>query len=667
MFATRNLILWVVALASANLPAAYAATAPLATKSGIGTPLETARAALRTRQYGAAVERLRTLATGGDAEAQFLLGEVLYSGTGVAVDLKAAQEWLQKAAQQNHAAAAYVLAAVLTRQGPAATSSANEWLQRSANLGYIRAVEALRDKRPLLAPERAASSDVALTNALALYAARQNDAALLESLGKVAVTATDQFGRGTLATASFAGAADSVAWLLNHGASAQQADSFGVTSLMLAAALDDSKGVNVIVAQLLQHGAAVTAVDKEKRSAMIYAARLDRAQTIKRLAAAGIALDATDSHGYTALDVALVAAADAAAAELRKLGVRQSPTVTARSVHGKFDPAHPGAAYVGWPLAALAIARDDTEELKSQLTAGTSVNVRTPQGDSLLHVALHAQAMGAMELLLARGADPLAADRRGRSVLGLSTARKNPAMLQLLLTAGVAADSHAASEATPLLQAVASENVASVSALLDAKARVNAATESGETPLMLAAALGNVAMLEVLLENGADVRLRNRNGQSALWVGARAGNVAAVQRLISARADSDLPDLQGRTPLMMAAGAGHTKVVEALLRGNARLDTAAADGDTALHLAAAAGRLDVVPLLMKSPATTDKQNRHGDTALIAASRQGYAEVCRELLKAGASAGLRNKSRATAADVARERGFASLAGEIEKRS
>ena len=52
------------------------------------------------------VARLRQQAEDGDAEAQFKLGRILYSGMGVEADRPAAREWWQKAAANGHPGAA---------------------------------------------------------------------------------------------------------------------------------------------------------------------------------------------------------------------------------------------------------------------------------------------------------------------------------------------------------------------------------------------------------------------------------------------------------------------------------------------------------------------------------------------------------------------------------
>jgi len=638
---------------------AVAATRPAAKAATAADAVEPARAALRLRQLPAAVARLTALAGSGNAEAQYLLGLVYLNGVGTAIDTTLAREWLQRAAQQDHPAAAFVLAALLSRSPPIAGTTANDWLQRSAKLGYVRATEALRDPRPLLAAERA-TGDARAASDLALYAVRHGDLALLDTLGTAAVAARDEFGRSTLAIAAENSAASVVQWLLAHGANAQAADSFGVTPVMLAATLPDP----AVLTQLLAAGATSSDVDQEQRTALFYAARLDRAAAIRLLARDGARVDSVNSHGYNALDVAVVAGADAAAAELRALGAQQSVSRAPRSVAGKFDRNKPGSIYRDWPIVALAAARDDSDELRKLVAAGADANTRTPQGDTLLHVALHAGALRSLGVLLTLGADPLAEDRRGRSTLGLSAAQADGAALKLLLFSKVDVNRHANREDAPLVIAVRAGLIDNVRLLLDTGAKANVADANRRSALSLAATQSDPQLLTLLLQHRVDVLQRDGAGRSALWHAARAGQPAAAQALLGAHADPEAADKEGHTPLIAAALSGNLATAEVLLQASVRVDAATSGGDTALLVAAAAGRTDIVQALLRASARSNLQNRYGDTALIAASRIGSIAICRALLKAGANPALRNKDRATAADLARERGFAAVANEID---
>ena len=57
-------------------------------------------------------------------------------------------------------------------------------------------------------------------------------------------------------------------------------------------------------------------------------------------------------------------------------------------------------------------------------------------------------------LLLMHGANAAAADHAGHTALWLAATRNDRAVIKALLDAGVAADTHAAAEQTPLLAAV---------------------------------------------------------------------------------------------------------------------------------------------------------------------------------------------------------------------
>ena len=179
---------------------------------------------------------------------------------------------------------------------------------------------------------------------------------------------------------------------------------------------------------LLQHGADPQAADAEQRTALFYAARANRAGQRQGAAARRRAArcDAT-ARGYNALDAALVVGAEAGRrASCARLGLHANRvTVDPARQSGKFDPAHPGDIYRGWPPLALAVARNDTPSVQQLLAAGGDANLRLPQGDPLLQVAADAHAVQSLQLLLARGADAAAADHSGHTALWLAATRND--------------------------------------------------------------------------------------------------------------------------------------------------------------------------------------------------------------------------------------------------
>src|SRR3984893_10125221 len=106
-------------------------------------PLEPARAALRTLQFNKAIELLSTAGNTGNADAQYLLALMYLNGVGILPDRKRGRALLQTAAEHGQAAAAYVLAGEFALDPDAPPELAHQWLERSAKLGYVRAVEAV--------------------------------------------------------------------------------------------------------------------------------------------------------------------------------------------------------------------------------------------------------------------------------------------------------------------------------------------------------------------------------------------------------------------------------------------------------------------------------------------------------------------------------------------
>jgi TPR repeat protein len=69
--------------------------------------------AYRAGDYGAAMEAWKSLAEGGQAEAQYNVGLLYYHGHGVDQDREATVLWYRKAAEQGYRRAQYELAAML--------------------------------------------------------------------------------------------------------------------------------------------------------------------------------------------------------------------------------------------------------------------------------------------------------------------------------------------------------------------------------------------------------------------------------------------------------------------------------------------------------------------------------------------------------------------------
>jgi TPR repeat protein len=114
----------------AGVASASPALAPKTVRDGIS--------AWQHGDYAAAVAIWQPLADKGDADAAFNLGQAYRLGRGAAVDLAAAQKWLQKAAAAGHLDAQTTLGLLLFDSG--SRDAALQWLKKAAERGEPRAM-----------------------------------------------------------------------------------------------------------------------------------------------------------------------------------------------------------------------------------------------------------------------------------------------------------------------------------------------------------------------------------------------------------------------------------------------------------------------------------------------------------------------------------------------
>jgi len=164
---------------------------------------------------------------------------------------------------------------------------------------------------------------------------------------------------------------------------------------------------------------------------------------------------------------------------------------------------------------------------------------------SPLHYAVLGRSIGAMEMLLAAGADVDRFDDAHLRQTPLHYAAEEQWLegTQLLLSAGANPNTVASQGRTPL-------HVASlkcpqlVELLLSAGARVNPRDGMLATPLHRASC-GTAVRL--LVEAGADLAARDVNGETPLIWSVQCGDWDAVAALLAYGADPDEPDLRGNS------------------------------------------------------------------------------------------------------------------------
>jgi ankyrin repeat protein len=223
-----------------------------------------------------------------------------------------------------------------------------------------------------------------------------------------------------------------------------------------------------------------------------------------------------------------------------------------------------------------AATKGDAEALRQLLVENVDVHAvdAADYEGTALHKAAAAWGTGtpAVELLLAAGADPLAADKRGDTPLHLAAGGSTSDVVESLLAHGASVNAQNLAGEIPLHR-VRAEQV--VRALVAHGAAVNARDRAGRTPLHHAVKTAGyrsadqearaAGAVRELLSSGADVNAADRDGFTALHFAAEDGHQGLAELLLAGGADVNAKTKAGEMPLGLSQQQKHSEVA-ALLR-----------------------------------------------------------------------------------------------------
>lgn len=307
----------------------------------------------------------------------------------------------------------------------------------------------------------------------------------------------------------------------------------------------------------------------------------------------------------------------------------------------------PPPAPVDPKVAAViaAVRASDRATLESLLAADATLTTsKDAAGSTPLHHAAGFGTIDTMTLLLDKGADANAKNRRGSTPL--FWAIHDQAKVRLLVSRGAAVKVKQVEGRSPLYQAaLLGDALPVIRYLLQNGADPNAATLIGLTPLNGAALRGDVDAVRVLIEAGALVDAKSGAGTTALMGAATNGSPAVVELLLAKGADTNARSKIGETPLGNAAGAGNAETVKILLEHGATVNSRNDRGYSPLMLAAGSDAMnaDIIRLLLANGADRSLAADYDETALMLASKRGNTVVTR--LLGGSTAGINTKSTA----------------------
>jgi ankyrin repeat protein/mono/diheme cytochrome c family protein len=233
---------------------------------------------------------------------------------------------------------------------------------------------------------------------------------------------------------------------------------------------------------------------------------------------------------------------------------------------------------------------------------GAEVNAKNRRGSTPLHWAIHDEAK--VRLLLSKGANVNAKQVQGRTPLFLAaTLGDSVPTMRLLFARGADPNLASANGQTPLMMAAARGNVEGLRLLIEKGAEVNGKDGAGETALMFAGSSGNAGAVQLLIERGADVKVRSKRNETALGFAATSGVQASVELLLAKGAEVNVRNFRGYSPLMFAASSDTMPagIIRLLLNKGADASFTGDYDEPASALAAKRGHTEAARLLGSEP------------------------------------------------------------------
>jgi ankyrin repeat protein len=298
----------------------------------------------------------------------------------------------------------------------------------------------------------------------------------------------------------------------------------------------------------------------DEATALHFAAEEGAIESAKLLLDAGVDVNAKDTEGQTALDIA----ARCGQGEVAHLLANHMGTAEARAKgwrtllqHMVFSKQSERLKLIlREKLVADIFAREGPEFMKS-----AAYNVRV--AETIEHKRENAHYLCVIELLHAQGI---------RIDIYSAIASDNVARVKALLKQNPELAKSKDHNKEPVLhRAVTLDRRAITVLLLKAGAGANDPDENGYTALHWAAFWSRPELAKLLIKHGADVKARAKNGVTPLHEAARLGSVEVARLLLAAGANINATDKEGRTPLSWAGGFGEaSEMIKLLVKHGAK-------------------------------------------------------------------------------------------------
>jgi len=270
-----------------------------------------------------------------------------------------------------------------------------------------------------------------------------------------------------------------------------------------------------------------------------------------------------------------------------------------------------------------AISRSREDMIKLLIEKGADVNAPNKRGEGPLW-SWYGNKLSICETLLAGGADINAKTKTGWTLLHKMAANGRPEAFKLLVSKGADVEAVTNDELTVLHRAIDGQTAELI--LEKAPHLINQKDDQGRTPLYEVARLSKSdEAVEVLLSKGADINAVNKYTDTVLHVAAEDGQLEVVKCLLANGANISVVNKHGAT---VAHRAKKPEIMKYLLSLKPELaNTRDKSGRTPLLTIAAMRSVESAKVLLTKGADIKAVNNKGRSALHYAAGYSAAAMC----------------------------------------
>lgn len=610
--------------------------------------IKAAKKAIRTQNFSRAFSLYEGAATAGNAEAQYQLSNLLILGTGTPKDQDLAENWLEKAALQNHPAALYHLAILIKEQN---AQRAQKLIQQAGELDYPPALNYIKQR----GGDRIVDTNLNEDETIILWfgAARKDSASELQQFKNSGqgIDQLDSAGRTALFAAIESNSPTAIDWLLANKTNPNHKDNFGNTPLYIAARMNDKITFN----KLIQHGADIQQTLPNDENLWHYTIRLEQIKLADILFQKEVNLNKENKDGWTPLDLAEYKERLALAEKIKQHGGihgsawSNQTNVATKVTADKFFKSK-GSQQVTLAETAKIVLGGNTELAKTILESQPSiVNQSLHDESTLLIIATYEKNLDMVKMLLNRNANTSLPGKNGITALHIAARLGSLEILDTLLQfqADPSQRDKEGNNAIDWAIQLNQENTATH--LLD-NLKNKGTTPQGR--YLINAAKNNLTPLVAHIAPHMTSLEKSELGRTALWYGAYHSNTETIKS-IRHLSNKKTADKQGKSPFFVAVERDCLECAK-LLFAAGDIDQVTESGHTALMAAAENANQEMVQWLMSNNADLEVRTSAGDTALIYATESHSLPVVKLLVNAKAKISRRNKLGFSALDIAEEK-------------